>query len=517
MHLHSVRTGAAEAVSVPVPRMSSPTAGLSLAAKADLIKQQLGLPVSTSIPDAVAAAAQMLELHSVESLALAHKVEACCQALFGASILPVEAGDDATVHGASSTDLPPGDDTPAGEAQQPQPPLVLAAEPSPIAALRTAAKPTAAVSSAHHVVSAEALHAYLATLGLDRMLAELGSDQPSGAMGERREDEQTTIERDEQSAEARWYAEHARAQLSPTSGCESRPAWVARVAVDAVAESSSALGGGEDDLPVVGDEEETSTHAATRGRRVSVSLWASDAKAARRALLALQLERTGLSVHVHAYACVPAGASGSGGGSGGVGYAAQVRRWAYEHDTYELRDEVDHEASSVPVGLIPVGPRGSHGDGGSGGNGGGSEGGAADAGAALYSAVLHAATASADLARLRESRASAAEADGQGDAGTGSGSPSSNSEADRFAARVEQDARAIGLFFSSHSSTLMPSDSGLPAPYVDDERLELEGVAAAVRALLEPLLLAARTMRDRSSGRAVAHERATVTAVGSSG
>lgn len=413
VHLHSVRTGAAEAVSVPVPRMSSPTAGLSLAAKADLIKQQLGLPVSTSIPDAVAAAAQMLELHSVESLALAHKVEACCQALFGASILPVEAGDDATVHGASSTDLPPGDDTPAGEAQQPQPPLVLAAEPSPIAALRTAAKPTAAVSSAHHVVSAEALHAYLATLGLDRMLAELGSDQPSGAMGERREDEQTTIERDEQSAEARWYAEHARAQLSPTSGCESRPAWVARVAVDAVAESSSALGGGEDDLPVVGDEEETSTHAATRGRRVSVSLWASDAKAARRALLALQLERTGLSVHVHAYACVPAGASGSGGGSGGVGYAAQVRRWAYEHDTYELRDEVDHEASSVPVGLIPVGPRGSHGDGGSGGNGGGSEGGAADAGAALYSAVLHAATASADLARLRESRASSAEADGQ--------------------------------------------------------------------------------------------------------
>ena len=88
-------------------------------------------------------------------------------------------------------------------------------------------------------------------------------------------------------------------------------------------------------------------------------------------------------------------------------------------------------------------------------------------------------------------------------ASAGSGSPSRNSEAARVAARVaariEQDALAIGLFFSSYSSTLMLSV--LPTPYADDKRLELEGVAAEVSMLLGPLLLAARAMRDgRAAG-----------------
>ena len=346
---------------------TSPTAGLSLAAKSDLIKQQLGLPGGTSIPDAVAAATQILGLENLDSMALAQKVEACCTALFGASISPVDVGD-------KEQQSQPLEDKPA-DASQPPLPVVLAAEPSPVATLRAVRPLTADVSAAHHVTNREELRVYLTTLGLGRMLAELVADESAAAttkensrkMQAKENSVESAAHCGEHSTEARWFAEHARAQLSPNSGCESRPAWVARVAVEAAGGLSSDSGDG-------------GLAGASELQRVTVSLWASEGKAARRALLALQLERTGLSVHLCTYDDAAASAGGSGAVSSRNGHAAQVRQWAYEREGYELCDEV--EGGSAHIG-------------------------------AVYSSVLRAATDGADKARLRESRMSAAEADGQ--------------------------------------------------------------------------------------------------------
>jgi hypothetical protein len=158
-------------------------------------------------------------------------------------------------------------------------PLIIAAAPSEVAAVRTQA---ATISAAHIVKHHAALREFLVDKQLDGLLSHLALATVAG------------------DGESGWYAEHARAQLNPESGCESTPAWVARLV------SSEANANEHDGIP-------------TR-----LFLWASDQAAVRRALLALQLERNGRSVAICAWG-VPKTA-----------YAAQVQRWAYEHDDYEM-------------------------------------------------------------------------------------------------------------------------------------------------------------------------------------
>jgi hypothetical protein len=66
-----------------------------------------------------------------------------------------------------------------------------------------------------------------------------------------------------------WFAEYAMAQLAPGANCSSRPAWVAWT-----------------DAAALGNEE------------LVVALWSQDARAARRAILALQLHRATSAVHI---------------------------------------------------------------------------------------------------------------------------------------------------------------------------------------------------------------------------
>jgi hypothetical protein len=75
-----------------------------------------------------------------------------------------------------------------------------------------------------------------------------------------------------------WLAEHATAQLSSASACTSKPQWVAWCAAMAGAPSSS-------DTAASADLEASGSAARI------VVLWAEDARAARRAVLALQLRR----------------------------------------------------------------------------------------------------------------------------------------------------------------------------------------------------------------------------------
>ena len=322
--------------------MSTPAAGLPLVAKSDLIKAQLGIPAATSIPDTVAQAAELLELVSLEG-SLAQKVEACCHALFG------EPSPEATV---ASPNISDGSQPLA--LQQPvaaEPaPIVLAAEPSAIAAFRT--KP-ASISSAHVVVSHSTLRGYMQQLELDGMVAELDAD--CGASGDTDDDKKPSAgtAADHDKSRAGWYAEHARAQLAPNSGCESKPAWIARVAHAARSSAS-----GEPTLCRL------------------LSLWSADGKATRRALLALQLVQRGMSVEVRAF-----GDSGD--------FAAQVQRWAYEQEAFELREALGASGSSSSS----------------------SSGGSGSGVGPSYAATLHAAQGE-ELERLRKTRNEAAEADG---------------------------------------------------------------------------------------------------------
>ena len=229
-------------------------ASLSLAAKCDLIKIQLGLPTTTSIPETVDVAAAQLGL-TVNSLALPQQVEACCKALFSAPAPPM---------------LP-----------DPPSPAAIAIVDTPGSFTASAVSATmpcesAGPSAAHHVPSMAMLRQYLLELELTEMASAA-----------------------EESCASEWFAEHARAQLSPDSGCESRPAWVCQT---------------------------IEPHG--NGARC-VTLWAADEKATRRALLALQLQRGCVDLVVRGYA--------------GASIPAQLHRWVYEHEGYEL---TVHEAKN---------------------------------------------------------------------------------------------------------------------------------------------------------------------------
>lgn len=164
-------------------------------------------------------------------------------------------------------------------------PLVIAAETSPIAAMRT--EQVAAISAAHTVKHFAVLREFLVEKELDDLVADLDAVS------------------DQDTVPGQWYAEHARSQLNPDSGCESKPAWVARLF--SVASGSS-------------DHESVDDSSCL----TQLALWASDEKAVRRALLALQLEREGRSVEIGAWGLPKAA------------YTAQVQRWAYEHEGYEM-------------------------------------------------------------------------------------------------------------------------------------------------------------------------------------
>ena len=107
-------------------------------------------------------------------------------------------------------------------------------------------------SRTHLVCEGEALGRFVRDRGLRRLESIL--DQRGFRLGE-------------------WLAEHASAQLCSASGCESKPQWAAWCTPHAEAQGPSA--------PPDGD---------IAGLRVVV-LWAEDSRAARRAVVALQLQR----------------------------------------------------------------------------------------------------------------------------------------------------------------------------------------------------------------------------------
>lgn len=99
-----------------------------------------------------------------------------------------------------------------------------------------------------------------------------------------------------------WLAEYAQAQLAPDSGCESRPSWVAWL---------------------FAPEAESATYL--------LSLWAEDDRAAWRALSALQLHHADVvEVRSLPRALLP-----------------QLKRWAFEHDEFELLDAGTDDYSHV--------------------------------------------------------------------------------------------------------------------------------------------------------------------------
>lgn len=276
---------------------------MSLVDKANLIKEQFGLPMDTPLPATVAAAAAQLHI-AIDGFALQQQVDACCEALFGsASASPPPAA--AASHGGASRASIEVSDTPSS------------------AATHSLLKPAASgPSSAHRVTHRALLRAYLVELALQRMVARLDAAEDASFEGARQG--------------AAWYAEHARAQLSPSSGCESQPAWVAWMS-DAtsanLAESLDDSGGAVEIPEPVG----APNPAASTAPRRLVELWAADDRAARRALLELELGRPGdggtaIDIEVLAHASVRPGAHVGVGAA----YVSQLRRWAYEHDEYSL-------------------------------------------------------------------------------------------------------------------------------------------------------------------------------------
>lgn len=198
--------------------------------------------------------------------------------------------------GADAEDAAPEDAAP--------PPLQLVdAGPAPASCLPCLLPQRAvvAISDAHRIPSdgLGGLRALLAERGLWRMQALLANPHAPG--GE-------------------FFAEHARAQLSESSGCDSRPAWVAWLAEPAAA---------------AGPEE------AAGGRLLA--LWAEDSRAARRCLLALELQRGDVRVVVGALprSLLP-----------------QLERWAYEHEGFalavlEAAEVGEHEAGGAGAWALP--------------------------------------------------------------------------------------------------------------------------------------------------------------------
>ena len=149
--------------------------------------------------------------------------------------------------------------------------IVLVSEAGCVRLAPHAVDPSAGVSSIHRVGTDAAWHAPLAAaldeLHLPRLRALL---------------EARPVESGE------WFAEHAAAQLDPDSGCTSRPAWLAWM--------GSALSA------------------------AFVLLWAADERAARRAVLELQLGRSAVATHVLLHHTLH----------------RQLRRSAYEAEDVEL-------------------------------------------------------------------------------------------------------------------------------------------------------------------------------------
>ena len=221
----------------------------SLVGKVGLIKGQLGIAAETPLPVAVDLAAKQLQLPLDAGLPLPQRAAACYDALFGVE------------QRAEQPDAPPAPPPPA-PLKPTLPPISMTSEPSPMAAFRAKAESSSGPSAAHQCSSLSTLRTYLKTLGCAPLLAVLDARGAASF-----EPEQPT----------EWFGEHARMQLRPSGGCESRPAWVAWVAEAAAAPGAAAPG-------------------ATAVRQVL--LWAADAKATRRALLALQLERGGINVEL---------------------------------------------------------------------------------------------------------------------------------------------------------------------------------------------------------------------------
>lgn len=176
----------------------------------------------------------------------------------------------------------------SGQEEKPSPPPVLmVAEPPPMAAFVAKA---VAISSAHRVECRLMLRDFLVEKALDELVAELD------------------LQLDDAALPKQWFAEHARAQLTLDSGCDSRPAWLARL--------------DEEETPPAPADAAVASGGSAAGRRLS--MWAVDGAAARRALLALHLERGALSVAVRLWGLLPSAAE------------AQLQRWAYEREDYEL-------------------------------------------------------------------------------------------------------------------------------------------------------------------------------------
>lgn len=113
-----------------------------------------------------------------------------------------------------------------------------------------------------------------------------------------------------------WFAEHARSQLAPDSGCTSHPLWVAWCASWAALEE----GGAADTL--------------------FVALWAADARAARRAVDELRLGAVGRATHVLLQR----------------GLLPELERRAFEQSDVELQMPSSHEQAGEGAGwsALPV-------------------------------------------------------------------------------------------------------------------------------------------------------------------
>ena len=240
----------------------TPVSG-SLVDKVDAIKAQLGIAADTPIPLAVEDAAKQLQVVLSNGCGLPERVELCFAALFGEQTAP-----------------------PAPPTLPPPPPITMTSEaPGPSQMASTTTIKTEEVSAAHCVTSYPALLSYLESLELSSMLGLL--DARGGA-----------------SSLLEWFAEHARSQLSPSSGCDTQPAWVAWMA-------------------------EVRPRPSEPAERW-ITLWATDEKAARRALLALQMDRGHLCVRLHREPAT------SSEGLPTSQMASLLQRWAHERNSYEL-------------------------------------------------------------------------------------------------------------------------------------------------------------------------------------
>lgn len=255
------------------------SASSSLVDKVNLIRAQLGLSADAPIPHVVTAAAAALEVN-MEGLSMPQQVALCYEALFGVQ---------------QPVDVPAAFKIPSPRRDASASPITMTSSPAPMAVLRAPCN-TNGPSKAHCCPSSSALRAFLDELtdgaAVAHYMLALLDHRGSSSFDACNPSE--------------WYAEHACVQLVEASGCDTKPAWVAWMV---------------DEAPEPGE-------SPVR----QVCLWAADGKAARRALLALELQRSGLSVEMRA----------GPGGCASAGYAAQVHRWAYERETYDVLPAIEH-------------------------------------------------------------------------------------------------------------------------------------------------------------------------------